>query len=146
MRIGAWLIPVALLVMVANPAWGCTVSASGHAFGAYNPFDLVPAETTSEITVNCPSPYIVKIDAGFSGSFDPRAMGRDGNPADHLQYNLYTAPNFSVVWGDGGSGTGTLSGPGGSETDLHIIHGRVPARQNAQVGSYSDVLIVTLEF
>lgn len=139
------ILPV-LLALLAGASWGCTVSASGHAFGAYNPFDPVPAESSSEIRVDCEFPYVVKADAGISGSFEPRAMSHDGAPGQQLQYNLYTAANFSMVWGDGSSGTSTLSGPGGSETAVHIIHGRVPARQNAHVGNYSDMIIVTVEF
>jgi spore coat protein U-like protein len=73
-------------------------------------------------------------------------MQRMGGP-ERLAYNLFTPPSFSTVWGDGS---------GGSQTQTNLvtrtnpwnatIYGRLPAGQNVPVGSYSDVITVTIEF
>jgi spore coat protein U-like protein len=61
-----------------------------------------------------------------------------------LSYNLYLDPTRLTIWGDGSAGTGTVNSTGitGSST----VYGRIPARQNAVVGMYADVVIVTVTF
>lgn len=47
-------------------------------------------------------------------------------------------------WGDGSPGTATVNGSGTTHT--FTVYGRIPARQNAVVGSYSDTITVTITF
>jgi len=50
------------------------------------------------------------------------------------------------VWGDGTSGTVTLSGVGTGITANTTVYGRIPARQNVRVGHYVDNIVVTVNF
>jgi spore coat protein U-like protein len=69
-----------------------------------------------------------------------------GSGAHRLNYNLYTAANRAVVWGDATSGTVTVNGTGIGVNVNHGVYGRIPARQNVRAGSYSDIIIVELTF
>ena len=69
--------------------------------------------------------------------------------ANMLDYNIYTTPGFTSVWGDGSGGTLTQSFNGsllslGSTT--FTGYGRVPAGQYVVPGGYNDTLTVTVTF
>jgi spore coat protein U-like protein len=61
-----------------------------------------------------------------------------------LSYNLYLDPTRLTIWGDGSATTGTVSGTG--ITGSYTVYGRIPARQNAVVGIYADIVTVTVAF
>jgi spore coat protein U-like protein len=125
----------------------CSVSTSGLEFGGYSPFDTQHTEATATITVDCSEPYTLVLDQGQQGSYSPRGMAHDSVAGATLEYNLYTGPGFSIVWGNGTGGTQTVSADGSGVPMHHDIHGRIPAGQvAARVGSYRDTVIVTLEF
>jgi spore coat protein U-like protein len=91
------------------------------------------------------NPPVIKLSRGLSPSFTPRAMSTAG---DSLAYNLFLDPSCTTVWGDGTSGTSVYSAP--TPVDGHnynvTIYGCIPARQNVSAGSYSDSIVVTIEF
>lgn len=128
----------------------CDIAANNHAFGSYNTFSPTPLDATSTITINCSDcggmggdcNHETKIDAGQNsgGSFNPRKMSSGG---DMLNYNLYRNSSRTEIWGDGTSGTYTVTG---SNDQTWTIYGRVPALQNSSVGSYSDTLQATVTF
>ncbi|HEY6095285.1 MAG TPA: spore coat protein U domain-containing protein, partial [Gallionellaceae bacterium] len=84
----------------------------------------------------------------YSAGFSPRQMGNGGN---RLNYELYTGPAHTTIWGDGSSATAFISDtlsvlPGGASRD-HIVYGRIPARQtSAAVGGYSDSITITVNY
>jgi spore coat protein U domain-containing protein, fimbrial subunit CupE1/2/3/6 len=128
----------------------CRVSATGLDFGAYDVFSPFPRDTTGSVTVECdrnpPTDVTIAIDRSHgSGGFDPRQMRRAAG-GDRLSYNLYTTASMSTVWGDGSSGTSTvfLRKVNRNHPVTTTIYGRMPARQNVSVGSYSDTLTVTI--
>lgn len=124
----------------------CNVSATGVAFGGYDPFSGSPTDAAGTITVGCLplEAYSLSLSAG-SGSFATRTL-LDG--ANTLNYNLYTDASRSTVWGDGSGGTATVD----DSIDLlglsndHTVYGRIPAGQNPYVGSYADTITVTVTF
>lgn len=94
--------------------------------------------------------YTVKLNRGFSGSFNPRQMR---NGAQSLSYNLFQEPSRIIVWGDGTGGSYPLLNtlPILTETSptaqaTHNIYGIIPARQNVSAGLYTDNVVVTLEW
>jgi spore coat protein U-like protein len=90
--------------------------------------------------------YSIAVGPGLAGSFQPRAMRGD---AASLQYNLYAEPSRSVVLGDGTAGTVTVGGqlslPGQASRET-VLYGRIPPRQPAIAGAYTDVLTISIEF
>ena len=77
------------------------------------------------------------------GTHAQRVMNSGGHS---LNYNLYTDANRAVVWGDATSGTVTVNGTGIGVNVNHAVYGRIPALQNVNAGSYSDIIIVELTF
>jgi spore coat protein U-like protein len=132
------------LALVAPAAYsaGCSVSTSGLSFGNYDVFSTLDSEITGSINVSCQSSttYSVSLSSGF-GTYASRSMTSGPNV---LAYNLYIDPTHLTIWGDGSSGTATVSGSG--TTGSSPVYGRIPARQNAVIGTYSDIVTVTVTF
>lgn len=138
-----WLLAV-LLGMAAQPGWAatCNVSAIGVNFGSYDTFSNQSLDSTGNITVSCDvsANYTISLSPG-AGSYASRAMTSGSHT---LNYNLYSDATRTTVWGDGTASTVTISGSG--TTGNPPVYGRIPARQNAYVGTYSDTITVTLTF
>jgi spore coat protein U-like protein len=133
----------ALMAPAAYSA-GCSVSTLGVTFGNYDVFSGLNNDITGTVNVNCVSStsYSISLSSGF-GTYATRTMTSGTNL---LAYNLYLDPTRLTVWGDGSAGTGTVSGTGTGATVGSPVYGRIPAGQNAYVGSYTDIVTVTVTF
>ncbi len=134
-------------------AVSCTVSTVPVRFGVYNPLQTVPLSTTGTINVACTCAvvdcvafgYRIDVSAGQSGNLVQRELR---NGTKRLQYNLYSDPGFTSLWG---TGIGATGGVGflyllalfGSRQPV-TVYARLPARQTAQPGAYSDTPVVTI--
>jgi spore coat protein U domain-containing protein, fimbrial subunit CupE1/2/3/6 len=136
---------VALLLLAGCPLAAeaaCELSVLGMSFGDYDTFKIEDTDITTSIDVSCDvdTSYEITLSTGL-GTYAARTMTSGANP---LVYNLFIDPTRLSIWGDGTSGTATLSDHGTSAS--YSVYGRIPARQNAFVGSYSDSVIVTITF
>jgi spore coat protein U-like protein len=138
---GLTLLAAAALYPISAQA-ACDLNAVGLNFGAYNIFDTQDTSITTDIGVTCDTDtsFEISLSAG-SGTFASRALVSGTNL---LSYNLSVYPAPLTIWGDGSPGTATVSGSGTSRN--FTVYGRIPARQNAFVGSYSDTITVTITF
>lgn len=131
----------------------CSVATSMVAFGNYNPISATTTTANGNVAVTCSAlvlftaSYVISISAGNSGSFTTRFMNLGGV---HLNYNLYTTGGFTSVWGDGTSGTSTVSDSytaiALSMTKNYTVFGQLPALQTVGVGSYTDSPTVTVTY
>lgn len=64
----------------------------------------------------------------------------------HSRLQLVVDATLLTIWGDGSAGTGTFKGTGTGTEVATPVYGRIPARQNAHVGTYSDMVTVTVTF
>ena len=145
------LILAAALLLAPAPAFAdCTISVTAVAFGTYDPSSNTARDGTGTVRLDCrhnddPS---VTIGTGVSGSYASRRMTNGGS---QLQYNLYTTAARVSIWGNGLSGTLALVPPITQSIGLRriresTIFGRIPARQNVRVGTYTDSMFVTVTF
>jgi len=127
----------------------CSVNVIPVVFGTYEPNVSSPIDATGAVNVTCDKKlaYLVRLDAGANskGAFTQRAM-LDPIKGGLIHYNLYFDPALTQIFGDGTSGTVTASGnSAGTNQQIHV-YGRIPARQNVSVGSYSDSVTVIVEW
>jgi spore coat protein U-like protein len=138
----SWLIVA--FALTAQQGHACTLNVTGVNFGSYDVFSNSALDSTGNIDVNCPNGvgYSMALTAG-GGTYTQRVMS---SGVHRLNYNLYTAANRAVVWGDATSGTVTVNGTGIGVNVNHGVYGRIPALQNVHAGSYSDIINVELTF
>ena len=146
-----------LLAARAEAVVSCTVTATGPAFGIYNPLAGAALDSNGSLLVTCTllsggttsvTPT-VRLSTGSSGSYSPRTMIA-GSQA--LNYNIYFSTAYTQVWGDGtgGSfyGTATLTLTAGNPTQqaTGVLYGQIPAGQDVGAGSYLDTIVVTVTY
>lgn len=128
----------------------CTiVSGGGVHFGRYDIFSMAPLDAAGSFSYECHGDtqddlILIELGRGDGSSFLMREMT---NGASKLAYNLYLDATYTSIWGDGTGGSSRL-GPFRPQhgTSTVWIHGRIPARQNARVGGYTDTLTVTIVY
>jgi spore coat protein U-like protein len=137
--------------VTADAAPTCTVSASGVAFGTYNPLANANSDSTGSVSVTCTgsatATYTIAASAGTGTALDRKLV----SGSQTLNYNVYIDSTRTTIWGDGSSGTSVISGnitaTSGGATQPSTIYGRIPSGQaTASVGSYSDILTVTVTY
>jgi spore coat protein U-like protein len=160
MRFASLLVVACLLAHIptaqAAVTFTCTVSATGVAFGTYNPLNAAGDSTVGSWSVTCNAigsgsatvAGTLTLSTGSSGSYATRTM-RSGTHT--LNYNIYLTSSHGQVIGDGTAGTfapadsGTVTA-GQVYQVTGSMYGFMPALQDVPAGSYSDSIIVTVTY
>jgi len=136
----------------------CTVSATGPAFGIYDPLQGTALTSTGTITTVCvvtshSNTVTLGLSSGYSGNFSARQMSTlVGGTTYTLNYNLFQNAADTIIWGDGTGGsqieTVTLKRHGNDTTVTTnaTVYAAIPALQNPLPGSYTDTITVTVNF
>jgi spore coat protein U-like protein len=141
-----------MLVVPAAAHAACSVSASGVAFGVYNPLSSSPTNFSGSVTFTCTAgsgtgPYTIALSAGGGGSFAGRKMS---NGVNGMAYQLYLDAGDTRIWGDGTGGssifTGTDNVPVSGGGYAITVYGQIPARLAVSPGTYTDMIIVTISY
>jgi spore coat protein U-like protein len=130
----------------------CTVTGSPITFGGFVPLNNAALDVGGSVQVDCSgigllSTYDLKLSAGLYGSFAAREMRSGANP---LLYNLYSNAGRTTIWGDGTGGYGAVSinNPLSlmSWSSTTSVYGRIPAAPSTKLGSYSESIVVKVEY
>ena len=136
----------------------CTVSATGLAFGTYNPMQGTALASTGTVSTVCvvtshTNTITISLSPGYSGNFTARQMTTlVGGTSYTLNYNLYQDAADSIIWGDGSGpsmlDTVTLTRHGNQNTITtnSTVYGQIPALQDPVPGAYTDTITVTVTF
>ncbi len=138
----------------------CNVTAPTLNFGSYDPLSVTATDSATNIVVTCNRTvatgaenvsYTLSLSSG-TGSFAARTMLKGATP---LNYNLYTTAlrDAASIWGDGTGGSITVSASlppldqsFTSRTANHTLYGRIPARQDVPIGSYTASVVLTITY
>ncbi len=122
-------------------------------FGTHDVFSPSPTDANSTLRVQCiqlqGATITVSLDQGLysGGTFFPRRML---SGTSTMQYNIFSDGQGGTVWGDGSSGTATVSRTLNPTDNMQsfdlILYGRIPAGQNLPSGAYNDSVNVTITF
>lgn len=124
-------------------------SIVGVSFVNYTSSAVLPLDSDGSISFRCDAqliPVTIDLSQGSSGSYVSRTLKGPSNST--LNYNLYTDVTRLFVWGNGLSGTahyGPIIPLLGADVTLPV-YGRIPAGQSVAAGSYTDTLVVTVNF
>ena len=145
--IGLLAVTLTLVSGFTEAAVTCTISTTALAFGAYDPVlahATVPLDSLATVSYRCTggnAAPAIAISAGTGSGFNPRRLFSGANA---LTYNLFLDAGRTTVWGDGTNGTSIFSNTRNSD-DVSVF-GRVFAGQDAAIGSYSNAVVITINF
>ena len=130
--------------LIADQGRACSFNVTAVDFESYNFRNNAALHSTGNIFANCPSgvEYNIVLSAN-TGTSTQRIMG---SGAHSLNYNLFTAANRALVWGDATYGSARVSGSGSGEAVNHVVYGSIPPHQNVPAGNYSDTVTVMITF
>ena len=137
------------LNVTASVSAVCTISTVTVAFGAYDPVVANAATDlngTGTLTVACTKGAAATIDLGVGNNLSGGSR-RMSSGTDFLNYALYKDGARTQVWGTGMTGGTTLTYNSASKASTSItVFGKVPQAQDVTVGSYSDVVVATINY
>lgn len=138
------------------------LNSTTYAIGTtYDPFTYptgTPLKNTTPIVLstNCTlgdtGATAIKWAVGIGSNCNKGSTANDRalvNGASYLSYELYTDNTFSTQWPTNSCGTPGSTGQtsnGLLATNSISLYGSLPGGQNVPVGTYSDTLVVTLNF
>jgi len=134
------------LTVSATVLSGCTLTGGVLDFGNYISGQENALDAAGRIDfVNCSGTLTFELDGGANGTINDRKMrGPDGNTLD---YQIYSNPSRTTIWGTGGNGFEfPLQGDGTPSTAFVPVHGRIPGGQAVPGGNYTDIVNITLTF
>jgi spore coat protein U-like protein len=123
----------------------CSVSAASLSFGNVGVLNAnVDAATNVSVTCTYTTPYQVQLSAGAApgATTTSRAMT---NGAAEVFYGLYQNAGRSTNWGSN-LGVDTVSGTGTGSAQSIPVYGRIPPQTTPTIGTYSDTVVVTVNY
>ena len=138
------------LTVNANVNSSCIVSSGTLSFGAYDPIvgnASAPLQQSGTFQIQCTNGLTATILLGQglnpgSGSTDSAPIRNMTNGTSQLNYQLYTTSARSTVW-DNATGVSQLTT---GQTQTLTVYGTIPAGQNVTAGSYSDTVVITVNY
>jgi len=156
MRGVRWLVSLsvlgAILTVGGSSAWAqttktCTITVTPVSFGIYNVFSTLPLYSTGSVTYNCGAQVTsitIWMSKGLGATNNPRQMVSGAN---YLNYYLCQDANCNTLWGD--QAYPTDYGPVAPITKQNVtltIYGKIPAGQDVPTGTYTDTILVEIDF
>jgi len=143
------------MAVTSNIGMNCTISTGDISFGAYKPTtdhltdDL---EATGSVTTRCTvgSGGKIIISEGLAPGADSSPaspLRRMGGPADgdYLLYQVYSDSDRALVWSGYGD-TGIPYNATGSDQEMTVYASITAGQTTSPEGSYSDTLVVTVNY
>lgn len=143
--------------VTATVASSCTVTATNIAFGAYDPADAnatVARDATGAVNVRCTrgtSTAVAALNQGqnpATGSTCANPLRQmNGGATERLRYDIYQDAGRATVWGCDATNSRAIPTFTSSLTPAQLVtYGRIPAGQDAAIGSYTDTVQVSVTF
>lgn len=123
----------------------CSVSAGTMSFGTYSAASA--SLGSASVSVNCSNgaPYDISLGGGQNLNGTTRRMARSGG-GSFLSYQLFSNSLRTLAWGDGTALGARVNGTGSGNAQSRTVYGRIPAGQSVTPGSYSDSVVVTVNY
>ncbi|MEM7300852.1 MAG: spore coat protein U domain-containing protein [Pseudomonadota bacterium] len=124
----------------------CSVATAALDFGTVGVLNS-NIDATGTVTVTCSSgtPYTVAIGGGGAGATDPTLRQMSFAVVNQITYAIYSDSGRTSGWGDS-VGTNTVAGTGNGLAQDITAYGRVPPQTTPIIGTYTDTVLVTVQY
>lgn len=127
----------------------CTVSTTSVNFGAYDPVSAnaaTPRDATGTVNVYCTTGTVVNVSLDLGTHLTGSTRRMLSGVANFLTYEIYRDAARSSIWNTVNMDSGTSTSKTVAINGGFIAYGRIPAGQDVTMGSYSDTLLVTVNY
>lgn len=135
-------------VVQANNVATCNVSTMPLDFGTLSGLTTAQA-ATGQIGITCTkgANYVISLSNGINGGTGPaaRKMASVSSPGSTITYGVYRDASHVQPWGQT-AGNDTLSGVGTGLQQNIFAYGYLPAQGNPAPASYSDTVVITVNY
>lgn len=129
----------------ANYVSSCTIAANALSFGTIaTSMVITDADTTITTQCSASTPYQVALDGGLTSASNP-AFREMQKGADRLTYGIYRNSGRTQVWGHIPN-VNTYAGTGTGLSTAIPVYGRIHAQERREAGTYTDMIIVTIDY
>jgi spore coat protein U-like protein len=117
-------------------------------FGMYDTVNIIDNESIGQMSYSCEGTIAgisIHFSKGNAGDFQRFMLSPEG---DKLFYNLYIDAARQQILGDGTGGSFAYNN-GNITSGVPImipVYGKISARQDIGVGTYTDHIIITIQF
>jgi spore coat protein U-like protein len=138
------------LAVSASVSANCVLTAGTLAFGAYDPVsanastDLLGSGTFTVACTKSAAGVWIGMDLGANASGSVRRM-QAGATGNYLSYEMYREVARTNVWGNTAL-TGVSYAPISKAPSTITVYGKVTSNQDVPGGSYTDTVLVTVNF
>jgi spore coat protein U-like protein len=132
---------------IVDPA--CEVSSQAMSFTSFNPLAAlgsVNGQASADIYVTCTlsTPYAIHLTESQNGTILARGM-IGINSGTSINYQMFTDPYYSTIWGNGTSGTSFATGIGTGALQTQVVYGQLNAPPNTVTSdTYTDTIQITV--
>lgn len=123
----------------------CTIAANTLNFGTIAS-TITQTDADTSITAQCSAttPFQIAMDGGLTAASNP-AFREMQKGADRLVYGIYRDSGRSDAWGHIPN-VSTLAGTGTGLSTSIPVYGRIHAQERRAAGTYTDMVIVTIDY
>jgi spore coat protein U-like protein len=127
----------------------CSVSTTALGFTSYAPLSIhatSPDDGTGVVTLICTTGTVATLGLGgglYAAGGQPYLS--DGSGAHFIPYTLYQDSSHSIIWGMNGNAMILAAAPNSNERAF-TVYGRIPAALSVGGGSYTDTVLVSVNF
>ena len=142
------------LTVQATVVANCTVSAATLSFGNYDPLVTHAAtdlDVSQALSIKCTKgTAATSIDLDNGSNYSGGRRMKTGS--NYLSYELYKNSGRTSVWSTGATNGVVPDTSTSKNSDLTVggaaltVYGRVPQNQDVSSGSYSDTVVITINF
>lgn len=131
--------------VAANYVATCSLSVDPMSFGTLAS-TLAPVNSSTTVHAACSAtiPFTIALNYGLTAATDPTAREMQSG-ANRLRYGLYLDNGRVQPWGYT-AGVNVYAGTGLGVTLNIPVYGRIPAQPTPPSGTYTDTVIVTIDY
>ncbi|UYV37054.1 spore coat U domain-containing protein [Rhodobacteraceae bacterium D3-12] len=139
-------VPVPPFTVSAEVVPSCEIDVTTLSFGYISSSLNSPIDESATVNVRCTSDtaYSVRMGMGTGPGVTNPAMRKMSSGGNTLAYGLYRDSARSLVWGD--TSTTDVDANGLGSNQAFTVYGRIHAGQSPPPGSYSDSVVVTVNY
>jgi len=124
---------------------GCLINAATLAFAPQIVGVTSVVDDAASVTLNCTAGTDYELGFGLGQYANGTQRRMQDSGTNYVNYQIYTAAERTTILGEVGGGN-TITGQGTGSAATVSVYGRVPGGQTVVAGSYTDQVLMTLQY